>query len=326
MEKAALDDLHWPKVSVICTSYNHEKFLSQALESILEQDYPNLEIVLIDNGSKDRSPELLTNWCGRFKDQVPIHLILRPERINYCKSFNEGFDLATGKYFVDFSTDDQFLVNHLKKMVQKMEQNPEAAAVFSDAYLINGTDKKTFFPRKGNGELIHPVEEGFIFKRLVSSHYVLSAAMMMDADSFRVLGKYDETLEYEDFDILVRMARKFPLFFSNHVGVAKYGHEGAFSKEQYKSRNSRTLPSTLKVCWKIASMNRNKEENEALSKRVVYEWRQALLSANFEVAEGFLELAEKLQIKGSKFTFFRSWTKTKLDVSFVFQKLSSFAV
>lgn len=304
-----------PLVSLICTSFNHEAFIPNALRSIIDQTYDKLEVILIDNGSQDKSQKLLKSWQEENKERFVIKLILRNQTINYCKSFNEGFDLSQGKYFIDFSTDDALFPEHISRCVAKLEAIPSASAVFSDAFVLNKNKKQTFFPRTSAGKLKNPIEEGWIYEKVVASHHILSSAMMMRSEKFKSLGKYDEALAYEDFDIIVRMAREYPIVFSDHIGVDKLDHPDSFSKEQYRTRTSRILPSTLRICQKIAKMNRSESENQALLKRVMYEWRQALISANFKVAEGFLQLASQLSAAGLLFRFYKRWTKSQWDIS-----------
>jgi glycosyltransferase involved in cell wall biosynthesis len=304
-----------PLVSVICTSYNHEHFLLQSLNSILEQEYGNLEIILVDNGSNDKSQELMELWYERNKGKLPLQIILRNTAINYCESFNEAFQQCRGKYLVDFSTDDKLMPKHIRFSVDVLENAPDAAAVFSDAWIIDKGKSKSFYKRKRKGELAEEVESGWIYEKVVAYHHILSPTMLMRSKVFEDLGMYDQDLAYEDFDIIVRMARKYRLCFSDHFGVEKMIHSMAFSKEQYKVRKSRLLPSTLKICQKIIEINRCVSENHALLKRVHYEWRQSLLSANFEVADGFLALAQKLHDQSVQFQLFRVWTRRRVDVS-----------
>src|SRR5690606_24064535 len=96
-------------------------------------------------------------------------------------------------------------------------------------------------------------------------------------------GGHDEDLSYEDFDIIVRLARNYLFVFNEYIGVKKRLLENSFSSKQYSIRNSVMLPSTLKICRKIQLMNRSHRENNALKFRVMFETKHALASANFDV-------------------------------------------
>lgn len=83
-----------PKATIICTSFNHENYIREALDSIVHQMIPCLELFIIDNGSEDSSQEIIKEWAHENRILAP-QLILRKERINYCKSFNEALNLSS---------------------------------------------------------------------------------------------------------------------------------------------------------------------------------------------------------------------------------------
>ena len=312
----------FPLVSIICTGFNHEDYIVQALNSVLAQNYPKLELILVDNGSKDKTKEIMEKWSFDNRRKIPVKIIFRLDSLPYCASFNEAFRLSKGKYFIDLSGDDALLPGHIKHSVITLENNPDAVLCFSDAYLKKpGAQLKTFYQRDHKGELSDPVIQGDVYEKMVSKHIILSVTMVVRSDSFKSMGMYDESLSYEDFDIMVRMARDYPLVFSDHIGVVKNIHSSSLSAGQYRAKNSIILPSTLKVCQKIKAMNRNKDEDYALKERVMYELKHALFSANFEVAEGFLDLAKNLGASGMKFWLFKLWGRSQWDMSNLYSKL-----
>lgn len=312
----------FPLVSIICTGFNHEDYIELALNSVLAQNYPKIELILVDNGSKDKTKEIMEQWSFDKRSKIPVKIIFRLDSLPYCASFNDAFRLSKGKYFIDLSGDDALLPDHIKYSVSTLENNPDAALCFSDAYLKKpGAQLKTFYQRDQKGKLQDPIIQGDVYEKMVSKHIILSVTMMVRSDSFKSMGMYDESLSYEDFDIMVRMARDYPLVFSDHIGVVKNIHSGSLSAGQYRAKNSIILPSTLKVCQKIKAMNRCKDEDHALKERVMYELKHALFSANFEVAEGFLDLAKSLGASGMKFWLFKLWGRSQWDMSNLYSKL-----
>lgn len=313
-----------PLVSIICTVFNHSEFVIEALDAILKQDYPSLELILVDNGSEDRSREKINQWVKEHLDHIPIKTVYRNRPLPYCKSFNKAFRIIQGKYFIDYAGDDVLLPDHISKSVLKLESNISAAVCFSDACFIGeGKTGKTFYKRNKKGKLSQKVTQGEMYQLLVARHAILSVTMMVRSDFFKSIGLYDEYLVYEDFDIMVRLARKHPFVFSDHIGISKRLHENSMSAGQYRSRNSVMLPSTLTICKKIKLINQNKDEDRALLRRVMYELKHALWSANFKVAKGFMELAGILGAKGLTFYFFKEWLKNEWDVSDIYEKMNS---
>jgi len=311
----------FPLVTIICTAYNHEVYIEQALDSVLAQDYPKLELIIVDNASQDRTKKIIENRTLVNPNKIPIQKIFRVDPLPYCASFNDAFLLSKGKYFIDLSGDDSLQPDHIRYSVDKLESNPDAVICFSDAYLKKGKGQlKTFYPRDKEGHLQSTVMQGDLYEKLVKKHIILSVTMMVRSETFKSIGMYDESLSYEDFDIMVRLAREHPFDFSDHIGVVKNIHSKSLSSGQYRTRNSIMLPSTLKVCYKIKAMNRTEGEDKALKERVIFELKHTLFSANFDVAEGFLELAKSLGASGLVFWIFRIWAKNQWDISGFYSK------
>ena len=311
-----------PLVSIICTSYNHGDFVTEALDSVIQQNYGNIELIIIDNGSQDGSVRIINEWLANHKGTVGVRAIFHQTTINYCRSFNQVLSTAKGKYIIDLSGDDVLLQGHLKNAVEVLE-NGAAAVCFSNAYLVAPSEKnsQTFYPINQDGRTINPVTSGNIYSLVVQKNFLCAPTLVFKADALVKEDGYDETLSYEDFDIIVRMARKHKFIFNDHIGVRKRVLNSSFSAQQYKARSSIMLPSTLKVCRKIRSMNRSQEENQALRFRVMYETKHALASANFVVAERLLDLAAEIGVSGLKYHLFRTWAKFRWDISPIYSRI-----
>lgn len=311
-----------PLVTIILTSFNQKQFIKDALESVRAQDYPNIELIIVDNGSTDTSPLIIQDWIAKHDLNFPIKTIFREKLLPYCKSFNEAFSMAKGKYLIDLSGDDMLSKDHIRLAIIKLQDFLGSACCFSDVLLIDEKGhEKTFYKRNFRGKLKQKIRVGDLYRDLVRKYVVPSVSLVFDADLFRKEGGYDEELTYEDFDIMVRLARKYPFVFSNHIGVKKRIHSKSFAASQYVPKNSVMLPSTLKVCQKIKSMNRSPKENKALLERVMFETKHALWSANFDVAEGFLALAEELNARGKTFSWYKKWCKRRWDFSTMYAVL-----
>jgi glycosyltransferase involved in cell wall biosynthesis len=314
----------FPLVTVICTAFNHEKFIEETLESVRLQSYPNIELIIVDNGSVDDSPRKIQNWVMHQKAGTRVKCILRNQSLPYCSSFNEAFLECHGKYLIDLSGDDVLFPDHVLQSVQRLFHSADAAFCFSDVWMDKeGSPSKTFFQRDLSGKLLKSVKEGDRYSDLVASHCMMSVSLVIDTDKFRNEGAYDESLSYEDFDMMVRLSRKFPIVFSNHIGIKKRILPDSFSSKQYFPKNSRMLMSTLDVCRKIKAMNQTKAENAALLKRVSFETKHALASANFEVARGFLDLAGELGRKGFDYKILQLWATLELNFSWIYLRMKN---
>ena len=101
------------RISVVVPSYNQARFLAATLESLLEQEYPNLEILLMDGGSSDETPEVI----GRFKDRLAFWRS-HPDR-GQTAAINEGFARATGDVLCWLNSDDLHLPRTLQTVAER---------------------------------------------------------------------------------------------------------------------------------------------------------------------------------------------------------------
>lgn len=308
-----------PLVSIICTCYNHGEYIQEALDGVADQKHFPLELIIIDNGSRDDSVKKIRNWIQSNQQRIRIKTLFHPQTLNYCRSFNMGLAMIKGKYVIDLSGDDVLLPGHVAMAVNTLEYNPDSV-YFSNALLeVEHKPFSTFYPIDKENKRQTEVVSGNIYEQVIQRTILCPPTLVFSTQMLLNEGGYDEGLSYEDFDIIVRLARKYDFVFNEHIGVKKRILKSSFSARQYKIRSSVMLPSTLKVCYKIRDMNRTRQEDKALANRVMFEAKHALASANFDAAAGFLDLAEDIGVKGVSFSLFRIWEKTRLDLSFLYK-------
>lgn len=138
----------FPKVSVFLPTYNQSAFVNEAIESILIQDYPCLEIVVGDDGSVDGTQEILLeyqrNYPGLFK------LILSPKNEGITANCNKILKECTGEYIALFAGDDVWLPGKLLKQVSLLENNPDAALCVSKVEFFNSKTNQRMYISPSN--------------------------------------------------------------------------------------------------------------------------------------------------------------------------------
>ncbi|SIS85818.1 glycosyltransferase [Belliella pelovolcani] len=311
------------KVSIICTVFNQADFVEEALDAVLNQGYHNIELIIIDNGSQDSSKEKIKNWITN-KEKFECRFIDLPESLNYCQAFNLGLKQISGDYIIDLSGDDQLCEGHIEQSIRALQKSPNAAFSFSDAKLLDEAGKiRSYYNREHVSDLKKFIENGSLYQEVIKGNPISAVTVIFDSKILKELGGYDETLIYEDFDILVRLTRHYPAVFSDHQGVIKRIHAQAFSANQYLSRNSSMLPSTVKVCQKIKFMNQTQEEDQALLSRVLFECKHAIWSANFESADELLKIATSIKPRPMKVLIYQFFAKLRLDFSWFYPTITS---
>lgn len=275
-----------PKVSIILLCHEQKPFLEAALQSILHQDYPNVEIIGVDDGSSDGSAALLQELGKKHQ----FHTICLPSSIGNCAAFNRGLAVAKGSYVVDLAADDVLMPQRLSVGVQCLEKRgPNFGVHYSDAWICDEglRVKQSFFARDAHGKLLEAPPEGDVFIPLLQRHFVLSPTMMMRKAMLDEMGGYDESLSYEDFDFWVRSSRNWKYAFSDAILIKKRGVKGSLSTRQTRWRNTHIV-TNLKVMRKALQLCKTPSERRAARKRLIYEARRAFQYGNFRVGMALL--------------------------------------
>ena len=126
-----------PTISIITPSFNQARFLPRTIESVLTQDYPNMEYILMDGGSTDGSLEIIRNYADRLS-----YWESKPDR-GQTDAINKGFARATGKYLAWLNSDDVYKPGAISEAVDFLENHPEAAMVYGDCTFIDAQDRKS---------------------------------------------------------------------------------------------------------------------------------------------------------------------------------------
>lgn len=287
-----------PLVSVLCLCFNHEKFVKKAIESVLQQTYENIEILIIDDASTDGSWKQIV----QLKQQYPQVIVERNEtNLGNCKSFNLLLAKAKGKYVIDLATDDVLMMERVAAQVDFFErQPPTVGVIYSNAQYINedGEPLKVHFP-----ETVKNPVSGEVFAALLSRYIICPPTMMIKKEVLDELRGYDEALAYEDFDFWIRSSKKWEYQYQNEGLTQKRVVYNSLSTkfETIQKMND----STYLVCEKAALLVQSKEEHKALGKRLNYELREALKRKDNKNQLRYLELMRRNKVSLDWKTFLR---------------------
>ncbi|MDU0368957.1 glycosyltransferase [Hymenobacter endophyticus] len=283
-----------PLVTIVALCYNHARFLETALNSIVAQTYPNLEVFLVDDASTDASPEILRRYAAAHPGW---HLRLLPANVGNCQAFNSAFRESAGEFVIDFATDDVLLPERVAQQVAAFAAaGPRCGMVYSDAELIDETGQlvRHHFRRDANGCLHPRPASGPVFADVLARYFISTPTMLMRRATLLQLGGYDETLAYEDFDFWVRASRHWEFYFLNAVTTQKRLHPQSMSSKGYRPHDP-YLRSTIAVCRKAQALCRTSAERAALAVRVRWELRQAVRHQSFPEAQDLSQILRELR-------------------------------
>ncbi len=209
-----LDSKGLPLVSIVAVSYKHERFLEETLESIKDQTYSNIQLIIMDDCSQDRSVQKIEAWIE--KNNVNCQFIAHKENAGICKTLNVALRYSTGKYFQGISCDDVMLPEKIYKQVELLEKSDEQVAmVYTNAYIIDeeGKRKENMFIERYRKFEKYP--SGYIFNDLIRGNFIPAMSILIKKEVFDRIGVYDEDLDFEDYDLWLRMAKEFKISFIN---------------------------------------------------------------------------------------------------------------
>lgn len=197
-------------VSVIIPTHNRAEFLAQAIDSVLSQTYANFELIVVDDGSSDETPALLSSYGEAL-------VVLRQENRGPAAARNAGISAARHSLLAFLDSDDRFTKNKLALQVAAMEAQPEL--------LISHTQETWF--RNGrhlNQKKRHAKEGGDIFARSLELCVVGMSTVMARRELFDRVGLFDESFPCcEDYELWLRAGAAYPFLLVDAPLTVKHG-------------------------------------------------------------------------------------------------------
>lgn len=166
-----------PLISIVIPAYNAEAYVGEALESVFVQDYRPLEVIVVDDGSTDRTADLVRTYDD-------VHYLYQ-ENAGIAGAMNTGYQRATGDYIASLDADDIWMPNKLARQIQAFEEDPELDVVF-------GIVEQFLDPQSGPANVQ-------VRDDLARMPGYLSAVMLVKRDSFFAVGLFNTNYRVGDF-------------------------------------------------------------------------------------------------------------------------------
>ena len=198
-----------PLVSVLIPCYNHEAFLPDILNSLIAQTYSNIELLICDDCSPDRSFAVIQEFEEKLRSRFPCVEILRNEvNCGVTANINRMLRLAKGEFIKVIASDDAMAPDAIGDMVAYFLAHPE-----TDVVIVNGqkVSEDQHYPHFESKNLIYqqpPVLSGDdLFRRIAAHNEIFAPGAMLRASVFTCFGLYDESLAVEDLEFWLRLLR-----------------------------------------------------------------------------------------------------------------------
>lgn len=203
-----------PLISVVLPVYNGEKSVAKAIESVLDQTYKNIEVIIVNDGSEDSTQEIILK-C--FPNQTNLKIIKNDKNLGFVKSQRIGIANANGKYIARIDDDDLWISKEkLEKQIGFLERNKDYVLVGSCFIKIDQSGNKI-------AEYFLPQEDKAIRKLILSKNCFCHSSIVFLKDVYEKTKGYDEKFGFfSDWDLWLNLGRfgkfyNFPEFFVSYL-------------------------------------------------------------------------------------------------------------
>ena len=197
-------------ISVIIPTYNRAITLKRAIDSVLMQNHPSIELIVINDGSTDETSTIIEGYQGQLQTITQSNQGVSAAR-------NAGILKARGQWIALLDSDDTWHPNKINEQMKFLENNPHCKILQSqEKWIRNG--------QFVNAKHKHTKPSGWIFEECLQMCAVSPSAVIIHKDIFDHVGLFDETLTAcEDYDLWLRIALHYPIELIDHVLITKYG-------------------------------------------------------------------------------------------------------
>lgn len=198
--------------------YNHAQYIEQCLDSVYNEDYPNIELIIVNDGSKDASLEVVKQWRESHPGKFRRFHLENQENQGICKTLNKLISLAEGEYILPIASDDYFLPDNIQPRIKALNDHPEWLAVFGDSIMVNESNK--LIADSGiefhGGRKALLADQRFMKREMILNWAIPGPVFLSRKDTYNPevgIGLYDENLYGEDADFYYRLLARDALGF-----------------------------------------------------------------------------------------------------------------
>jgi glycosyltransferase involved in cell wall biosynthesis len=250
------------KVSIILPVYNGEKYLSETIDSIIEQTFADWEIVAVNDGSTDNSHSILQQYKSNLGSKIKI---IDQENSGVSVARNVAIDNSESEYLAFIDADDMWLPEKLEKQIKILDNNPDVALVYSD--LLDLIENKT---TRRKQILKRKLQRGYIFEPLFYFNFIALSSVVLRKEMIEKYGNFDSDYKIiQDYDLFLRIAEKNVIDYVDESLLIYRIHENnisgnmeAIERENFKLiekwlKKKTYLSTSLKFNLKLTQLHYN---------------------------------------------------------------------
>lgn len=224
------------KISVIIPVYNSCDTIANTIDSVLNQDYRNIEIIVVNDGSTDGLFELLSN---NYIDN--IKLITTVNR-GVSSARNTGINNSTGNYIAFLDSDDIWAPDKLSKQIKLIESCSDYCVCYTDRYLINMNSEILITKNRKH-------HTGDILNKIIVSNFICLSSVIIKKECFETCGYFDENLTVsEDYDLWIRISSRYKFIYLDEKLVYYRITTGSLTKDRKRMLNNAFNVFSKNIC------------------------------------------------------------------------------
>jgi len=198
-----------PLVSVIMPSYQYDRFIAEAIESVLNQTMGDLELIIVDDGSTDKSQQIIQSYAEKDSRIVPI---ISDKNRGIPHTLNAGIEAAKGKFIAFLDADDCWLPKKLELQLKILEKN-EDLVVWGEGTIIDAKGKSTGMTFTKVHRAEQKAKSGNIFNELLKGNFIFASTRILKRTNINDI-RFNEDLEYNtDHQFAVDLAWKYHYYY-----------------------------------------------------------------------------------------------------------------
>ena len=197
--------------AVVIASYNHEHFISACLESVARQTYPFLELVIVDDGSCDKTPDLIQSFLNTHSNRFLRHIFIKQPNRGVSAALNHAISKTHARWIHILGSDDIIYPQKVEKQAQATMSSTHVTIgmLFADSDLI---DEKGSLLRHMNRKRPAPGLHFEAHRWLIRKNVIPNPTVCINRDAILTIGGFDESLKVEDLDAWLRLAMQYPIY------------------------------------------------------------------------------------------------------------------
>ena len=216
-------------VSVLMSSYNHEQYIAEAIKSVLNQTFKDLELIIVDDCSTDSSREIIKKYSA--KDQR-VRAFFHEKNMGIAKTANDGLKEARGKFISFIGSDDVWVLHKLEKQLALINNN-EDRVLWSEGEIIDSNSCSTGITFSQMHSATKKKKTGNMFEEIINDNYILGQSLLLKKEFVNGI-PFDSNLKYlNDYRFMVDLASKHEfLFISEPLARYRVHGENSISKDR----------------------------------------------------------------------------------------------